>query len=48
MAGQVPQEQVTVDEEDGGVMQSNSSFTFDTPPPAMPTPLPATSEEVLA
>ena len=35
---------MTADEEDGGVMRSHSSFTFDTPPPAA-TP-PPTGEEV--
>ena len=44
----MPQEQVPANEEDGGVMQSNTSFTFDTPPPPAPAPMPATSEEVRA
>ena len=43
-AGGIPQELVTADEEDGGVMRSHSSFTFDTPPPA--TNPPPTIEEV--
>ena len=44
-ASKVPEELVMADEEDGGVMRSHSSFTFDTLPPA---PAPATSEEVSA
>ena len=43
-ASKVPEELVTADEEDGGVMRSHSSFTFDTPPPSV-TP-PPTIEEV--